>query len=146
VRSLAIPSEEDDGKSVSSQGGVEKVLERLDRRLAAIERELDLEREVVHEAVGKRRPLPASPPAAKAAALDGHDEVLRHPIRAVEHEAEHLKDVVAQGDSGATPLILIGTWLAVVLPLVALVTGLAFGISYLVTGSPGTHYPPIPAA
>jgi len=67
MRSLAIPSEEDDGKSVSSQGGVEKVLERLDRRLAAIERELDLEREVVHEALGKRRPLPASPPAAKAA-------------------------------------------------------------------------------
>jgi hypothetical protein len=39
----------------------------------------------------------------------------------------------AKGESAATPLILIGTWIALVVPLVALVVGLALLIAYLVT-------------
>jgi hypothetical protein len=47
--------------------------------------------------------------------------------------------------SAATPVILIGTWIAVVLPLIAIVVALAFGAAYLITGSSGTSYPPAPA-
>jgi hypothetical protein len=69
---------------------------------------------------------------------------LRHPLRALSREAWHLRLVVARGESPATLAILIGTWIAIVVPLVALVCGLAFGVSYLVTGSPGSSYPSIP--
>jgi cobalamin biosynthesis protein CobD/CbiB len=58
---------------------------------------------------------------------------IRHPIRAAEHEAEHLRRIVREGESAATPLILIGAWIALVVPLVALVVGLALLIAYLVT-------------
>jgi hypothetical protein len=61
-----------------------------------------------------------------------HDTV-RHPIQAAEHEAEHLREIVEEGESGATLAILIGTWLVVVVVLVAVVVTLAFLVAYLVT-------------
>ncbi len=66
---------------------------------------------------------------------------LRHPLHAAGHELGHLEEVARKGESPATLAILLATWVAIVLPLVALVAGLAFGVSYLVTGSAGTRYP-----
>ena len=118
---------------------LEDILARLDRRLAAIERRLEAE------------PLPAPParlrqPADPSGANGHYPHYRPHPIKAVEHELRHLKGVVDEGQSGASLLILVGTWLALVLPLVALVSFLAWGVADLVTGSPGWHYPPGPAA
>ena len=56
---------------------------------------------------------------------------LRHPIRAAEREAEHLREVVEEGESAATPAILIGTWLVVAVVLVASVVNILLGSSPL---------------
>jgi hypothetical protein len=69
----------------------------------------------------------------------------RHPLRSTEHEVEKLKEIAETGESAATPVILTVTWIAIVLPLVAIVVALAFGAAYLVTGSTGTRYPAGPA-
>ena len=61
-----------------------------------------------------------------------HDTV-RHPIQAAEHEAEHLREIVEEGESGATLAILIGTWLVVVVVLVAVVVTVALLVAYMVT-------------
>lgn len=58
---------------------------------------------------------------------------LRHPIRSAEHEAVHLREIVEEGESGATLAILIGTWIVVVVFLVSLVVTAAFVVAYLVT-------------
>ncbi len=78
-------------------------------------------------------------------AQEQHTDPLRHPLRAAEQEVEHLRRIVDDGQSAATPAILIGTWIALVVPLVAIVVGVAFGAAYLVTGSAGTKYPSAPA-
>jgi len=72
-------------------------------------------------------------------------KALRHPLRTAEHEVEHLMEIAKEGESAATPAILTVTWIVIVLPLVAIVVGLAFGVAYLVTGSAGTRYPSAPA-
>lgn len=74
-------------------------------------------------------------------ARERREDALRHPVQSAEHGIEHLKEIVEAGESVATPAILTATWIAIVLPLVAIVVGLAFGVAYLVTGSAGTHYP-----
>jgi mono/diheme cytochrome c family protein len=74
-----------------------------------------------------------------------HTDPLRHPVQAAEHEAEHLRRIVDEGKSEATPAILIGTWIAFVVPLVAIVIAIAFGTAYLITGNAGTAYPRAPA-
>jgi hypothetical protein len=53
------------------------------------------------------------------------------PVQAAEHEAEHLHQIVDEGKSEATPAILIGAWIAFVVPLVAIVIAIAFGTAYL---------------
>jgi hypothetical protein len=74
----------------------------------------------------------------------GGDGPLRHPIHAAEREIEHLHDIASEGESPATPAILIGTWVAAVVPLVAIVIALAFTIAYLVTRG-GSESPTTPA-
>jgi hypothetical protein len=60
-----------------------------------------------------------------------HD-TLRHPIQAAEHEAEHLREIVEEGESETTLAILIGTWIVVIV-LVAVVVTAALLVAYLVT-------------
>jgi len=63
-------------------------------------------------------------PARRTGQRDG--DLLRRPLEAAEREAGHLRDIAEEGESGATPAILIGMWIAVVVPLVAAVIALAF--------------------
>jgi hypothetical protein len=56
---------------------------------------------------------------------------LHHPIRALEHEAEHLRDVERLGESGGTPFIVLLAVASFVLPILALVMLLAFGAAWL---------------
>jgi hypothetical protein len=56
-------------------------------------------------------------------AEDEHESPLRHPIHAAEHEVEHLADVAKEGQSPATPLIVIVAVSVVVLVVVALLIG-----------------------
>jgi hypothetical protein len=72
-------------------------------------------------------------PADRQASLTMTGETLRHPIRSAEHEAEHLREIVEEGESGATLAILIGTWIVVVVFLVGVVVATAFVVAYLVT-------------
>jgi hypothetical protein len=56
-------------------------------------------------------------------------------------------EVASAGDSAATPAILVVTWIAAVVPLVAIVIGPAFGVAYLVTrGGGGIAEPARPRA
>jgi hypothetical protein len=61
-----------------------------------------------------------------------HESFVRHPIRAAEHEAAHMRDVAEEGTSPATPAILAGAVLVVVVPLAALLMVLAFEIPHVV--------------
>jgi hypothetical protein len=61
-----------------------------------------------------------------------HESIRRHPIHAVEEEAEHLRDVAEEGESPRTPAIVVGAVLAFLLPLAAFLLLLAFLIYYLV--------------
>jgi hypothetical protein len=58
---------------------------------------------------------------------------LAHPIDAVEHEVEHLREVAEEGKSPATPAILTGGVLAVLIPVIAILIGACFLIGWLVT-------------
>ncbi len=58
---------------------------------------------------------------------------LRHPIQAAEHEAEHLREIVEEGESETTLAILVGTWIVVVIVLVAVVVTASLLVAYLVT-------------
>jgi hypothetical protein len=60
----------------------------------------------------------------------GHESLVRHPIRATEHEAEHLRRVAEEGDGPATPAILMGAVLLFIVPLAALVILLDFGVAH----------------
>jgi hypothetical protein len=48
------------------------------------------------------------------------------PIHSAEHEVEHLREVADEGQSGATPAILVGEVLAVVIPVVAILIAVTF--------------------
>jgi hypothetical protein len=72
------------------------------------------------------------------------EHAVRHPLRSTEHEIEKLKEIAEAGESAATPAILTATWIAILLPLLAIAVALAFGAAYLVTGSAGTRYPVAP--
>jgi hypothetical protein len=56
---------------------------------------------------------------------------LRHPVREIEAEAEHLREVEREGESGETPFIAILGIILFLLPIVVLVLGLAFAAYYL---------------
>ena len=58
---------------------------------------------------------------------------LRHPIHAAEHEVEHLAHVADEGQSPATPLIVVLAVSAVVLVVVALLIGAAFLAAHYAT-------------
>ena len=59
------------------------------------------------------------------------ERLVRRPVRASEHELEHLRRITEAGDTAATPAILAGAVLVFVVPLAAIVTLLAFGIAAL---------------
>jgi alcohol dehydrogenase (cytochrome c) len=65
--------------------------------------------------------------------LEGHESHRPHPIQAAEHELEHLQDVAEEGKSPATPVILGGTLILILIPIVALLIGASFLTAYLVT-------------
>lgn len=56
---------------------------------------------------------------------------LRHPVRGVEAEAEHLLEIEREGRSAETPVIAILGIILFLLPIVALILGLAFAAYYL---------------
>jgi hypothetical protein len=57
---------------------------------------------------------------------------VRHPIRGTVKEAGHVREVVDQGESPATPAIIAGVVLAVVVPLAALLIFMDFAIEHFV--------------
>lgn len=59
-------------------------------------------------------------------------DALHHPLRAAEHEVEHLLDIVEEGESDATLPILIGTWVAAVVVLVVVLVALALLVAHFV--------------
>jgi hypothetical protein len=56
---------------------------------------------------------------------------LRHPVREVEAEVEHLREVEREGESAETPFIAIAGIVLFLLPIVLVVLGLAFAAYYL---------------
>ena len=57
--------------------------------------------------------------------------LFRHPVEAVEHEAEHLHEIEQDGSAGATPYIaLLGVFLFL-LPIAAFMMIVAFSAFYL---------------
>jgi hypothetical protein len=59
-----------------------------------------------------------------------HDSVVRHPIRTTVHDAEHLRDIAAEGQSAATPAIIAAAVIVFITPVAALLMVLAFGIAH----------------
>ena len=55
----------------------------------------------------------------------------RRPVRAVESEVEHLREVEREGESAETPFVAILGIVLFLLPIVAIVLGLAFAAYYL---------------
>ena len=64
---------------------------------------------------------------------DEHESPLRHPVHAAEHEVEHLADVAEEGESPATPLIVIVAVGLVALVVVAVLIAAAFLAAHYAT-------------
>jgi hypothetical protein len=62
--------------------------------------------------------------------VEGRDGFVRHPIHATVEEAAHLRDVAEEGESPAAPVIVVAAVLVFVLPLIAVLTLLAFSIAH----------------
>jgi len=62
--------------------------------------------------------------------VPSHESFARHPVRATEHEAAHVRDIANEGESAATPAILVGVVLAFVVPIATLLMLLAFGVAH----------------
>jgi hypothetical protein len=58
---------------------------------------------------------------------------LRHPVREIEAEAEHLVEIERKGESAETPAVAILGIVLFLIPVVALILGLAFAAYYLST-------------
>jgi hypothetical protein len=58
------------------------------------------------------------------------ESLFRHPIRATEVEAAHLRKIVDEGESPATLAIVVAAVLAFVVPVAALLILLDFGIAH----------------
>ena len=54
-----------------------------------------------------------------------------HPVLAIEAEAHHLHEIEERGESGATPLITLLGVAMFLLPILALMMGIAFAAYYL---------------
>src|SRR2546430_3789649 len=76
---------------------------------------------------------------------DGHGSQLRHPVRTVEHEVEHLREVAAVGESAATPAILGGGVIIILALVVAALIGAGFLAHYTVGGGASSTSSPAPA-
>jgi hypothetical protein len=63
---------------------------------------------------------------------------LPHPIRSAEHEVEHLREVADEGESAATPAIVAGGLLAVLIPLALVMIAAVVLIAYFVTRGAGS--------
>ena len=70
-----------------------------------------------------------------------HEHHVPHPIRSAEHEVEHLREVADEGESAATPAILTGGLLAVLIAIVAILIGVASLAAYLATRGGGSSKP-----
>ena len=62
---------------------------------------------------------------------DAHEDPVRHSVHAVERELHHLDDVADDGESGATPFIVVGKEIRYLVPFVAFVIALALGAFYV---------------
>lgn len=60
------------------------------------------------------------------------ESFVRHPMQTAEEEAAHVRQVAAKGENPATPFILVAAVIAFLVPIVATVMILAFGIPHLV--------------
>lgn len=58
------------------------------------------------------------------------ESVVRHPIHATVHEAEHVRELTDEGDSAVTPVILAAAVLALIVPLAAVLILLDFGVAH----------------
>jgi hypothetical protein len=56
---------------------------------------------------------------------------LRHPVRKVEAEAEHLLEIERAGEGGETPLVAVFGIILFLVPIVLLIGGLSFAAYYL---------------
>jgi hypothetical protein len=56
---------------------------------------------------------------------------LRHPVRKMEAEAEHLHEIEQAGETGETPFIAMLGLVFLLLPIVVVISGLAFAAYYL---------------
>ena len=120
----------------SRPAALREIDDRLDRLTDVVQR---LDSEVAHQS--ESRPGADGEAAAQPVAQsDGaeHEHRVPHPIRSAEHEAEHLYQVADEGASAATPAIVYGGVLAVVLPLALIMFGVVSLAVYLATrgGSP----------
>ena len=66
----------------------------------------------------------------QAADVQRHESLVRHPIRGIAHEAVRVREIADQGESPATPAIVAGAVLAVVVPLAAIIIFLAYGSAH----------------
>jgi hypothetical protein len=55
-------------------------------------------------------------------------DAVRHPVEHVKHEVDHAREVVDEGESAATPLILIAGMLLIVIPIAALMIWLVLSL------------------
>jgi len=69
-------------------------------------------------------------PHERSTNAEGRDGFVRHPIHATVEEAAHLRDVAEEGKSPATPVIVVAAVLVFVVPLVAVLTLLSFGVAH----------------
>lgn len=56
---------------------------------------------------------------------------LRHPVRGVGAEVEHLREVEREGESAETPFVAILGIILFLLPIIVMILGLAFAAYYL---------------
>jgi hypothetical protein len=59
-----------------------------------------------------------------------HESFARHPVRATEQEAAHVRDIAKEGESPATPAVLVGVVLAFIVPIATVLMLLAFGVAH----------------
>ncbi|HUO70613.1 MAG TPA: hypothetical protein VMU39_07535, partial [Solirubrobacteraceae bacterium] len=111
----------------SRPAALEELDDRLDRLTDVVQR-LDTQVEHLTETVERTdgaaaTSVPAAAQPAVQSADDAHEHHVPHPIRSAEHEVEHLYEVADDGESAATPAIMYGGVLAVVLPLALIMFG-----------------------
>ncbi len=76
--------------------------------------------------------IPGSRPRARGSARARPTRPARNPLPVLVREVRDLHRVAREGRSAATPLILVGTWVVVLVPLVSLVVAIALLVAHLV--------------